>query len=69
MTYQVEEGLCDGRVIYHKHVQRSGAEKTAQQQAHEEKAHLKAERRRQQEGNVRRKRLELLRKEADKVTC
>jgi len=35
--------------------------------AHEEKAELKADRRRQQEANVKRKRIELLRKEADKV--
>ena len=34
---------------------------------HEEKATLKEERKRQQESNVRRKRIEALRKEADKV--
>ncbi|GAX79003.1 hypothetical protein CEUSTIGMA_g6443.t1 [Chlamydomonas eustigma] len=66
---KVEEGLCDGRVMYHKHIQRSSSEKTVQQQEHEERAHLKAERRRQQEANVRRKRLEVLRKEADKAAA
>jgi ribosome biogenesis protein SSF1/2 len=52
---QVEEGLCGGAVLYHAHVNRSKAEVSAQQQAKDEAAKLKAARRRQQEDNVRRK--------------
>lgn len=52
---QVEEGLCDGAVLYHAHVSRSKAEVAAQKAAKDEAAKLKAARRQQQEENVRRK--------------
>ena len=52
---QVEEGLCDGAVLYHAHVTRSKAQVSAQQAAKDEAARLKAQRRQQQEDNVRRK--------------
>lgn len=52
---QVEAGLCDGAVLYHAHVTRSKAEVTAQQAARDEVARVKAQRRQQQEVNVRKK--------------
>lgn len=52
---QVEEGLCDGAVLYHAHVARSKAEVSAQQAAKDQVAKVKAARRQQQEENVRRK--------------
>lgn len=64
---QVEEGLCDGKVMYHRHIQRSADEVAALQSKHEAAAKVKAERRRQQESNVRKKRLDAARKEAEKV--
>lgn len=51
----MEEGLCGGAVLYHAHVARSKAQVSAQQAAKDEAAKLKAQRRRQQEDNVRRK--------------
>jgi ribosome biogenesis protein SSF1/2 len=52
---QVEEGLCAGAVMYHAHVTKTKSETSAQQAAKDEVARLKAQRRRQQEENVRRK--------------
>lgn len=45
---KVEEGLCDGRVLFHKYQQRSKAEADAQQQEWDEREALRAERRQQQ---------------------
>lgn len=45
---KVEEGLCDGRVLFHKYQQRSKAEVDAQQAEWDEREALRAERRRQQ---------------------
>lgn len=55
LCLQIEEGLCEGAVLYHAHVNRSKAETSAQQAAKDEAAKLKAARRQQQEENVRRK--------------
>jgi hypothetical protein len=51
----VEEGLCDGAVLYHAHVSKSKSEASAQRAAKDEAAKLRAQRRQQQEENVRRK--------------
>jgi ribosome biogenesis protein SSF1/2 len=51
----VEEGLCDGAVLYHAHVAKTKAQKSAQQAAKDEARRVKSERRQQQEENVRRK--------------
>lgn len=45
---KVEEGLCEGQVLFHKYQQRSAAEAAAQQGEWEEKAALREERRKQQ---------------------
>ena len=45
---KVEEGLADGKVLYHKYVSKSGSESAAQQAAHDDKVQLRAQRRRQQ---------------------
>lgn len=50
---KVEEGLCDGQVLYHKYVQRSKAEAAAQQSEVEAARALKEQRRRQQVGDWR----------------
>lgn len=47
--------MCDGAVLYHAHINRTKAQRSAQQAAKDAAAKLKAERRRQQEDNVRRK--------------
>lgn len=52
---QVEEGMCDGAVLYHAHESRTRAEISAQRAVHEEAEKLRAARRRAQEDNVRRK--------------
>ncbi|KAG1655479.1 hypothetical protein FOA52_008674 [Chlamydomonas sp. UWO 241] len=66
---KVEEGLCDGRVMFHAHEKRSKDETSAQQLAHEQAAQLKVERKRAQEQNVKRKRLEAARVEMGKVAA
>jgi ribosome biogenesis protein SSF1/2 len=53
--YQVEEGLCDGAVLYHAHINKTKAEVSAQQAAKDEAARVKTQRRQQQEENVRKK--------------
>lgn len=55
LLLQVEDGLCEGAVLYHAHISRSKAEVAAQQAAKDEVARLKSARRRQQDDNVRRK--------------
>ncbi len=49
---KTEEGLCDGAVLYHAHVQKSAEEAGQQQQEVDEKEALRAQRRRQQVGVV-----------------
>jgi hypothetical protein len=50
---KVEEGLCDGAVLYHAHERRSAAEAAAQRDKVAERERLRAERRRQQEVRAR----------------
>lgn len=45
---KVEEGLCDGRVLFHSHVSKSPAERAALQQRKETEVQLKDVRRKQQ---------------------
>eukprot|EP00775_Hariotina_reticulata_P013842 gene13842-13963_t len=52
---KVEEGLCAGAVLYHAHVTKTKAQASAQQAVKDEADRLRAQRRRQQEENVRRK--------------
>ncbi|KAL4451376.1 hypothetical protein ABPG77_009448 [Micractinium sp. CCAP 211/92] len=56
---KVEEGLCEGRVLFHKYQQRSAQEQAAQQAEWDAKEALREQRRKQQEENVRRKQAEL----------
>jgi hypothetical protein len=45
---KVEEGLCDGRVLFHKYEQRSAEEAQAQQREWDSKEQLREQRRKQQ---------------------
>ena len=45
---KVEEGLCDGHVLFHKYEQRTSEEQLAQQKEWDDKAALREQRRRQQ---------------------
>ena len=45
---KAEEGLCGGRVLYHKYVHKSAEEAAAQEDDVEARRHARAERRRQQ---------------------
>lgn len=60
---KVEEGLCGGRVLFHRYVKKSKAEIAAQQNKIESAALEKEKRRKQQEENVRRKQAEKRRRE------
>lgn len=60
---KVEEGLCDGAVLYHAHEERTAQQTAEQQKRVSERELLRAERRREQEANVRRKAAEKKRKE------
>ena len=53
---KIEEGVCDGEVLYHAHVRKTKEEIKAQRRAKEEAAKLKAARRKEQEENVAAKR-------------
>jgi hypothetical protein len=64
--FKVQEGLAEGRVLYHSLETRSPEEVAAQQVAVDGAAQLKAERRRQQEENVRKKAHEQARAQAAK---
>ncbi|PRW21095.1 Peter Pan [Chlorella sorokiniana] len=59
---KVEEGLCDGRVLFHKYQQRSKEEADAQQADFDAKEALREKRRKEQEANVARKQADLKRK-------
>ena len=53
---KIEDGLCDGEVLYHNHVSKTAAEVSELRTRNSEKKRLKEERKRQQEANVERKR-------------
>lgn len=61
--YKVEEGLCDGKVLYHAYEKRSAQEIAAQQAEFDSKEALRERRRKEQEENVRRKEAERKRKD------
>ncbi|CAK0738206.1 hypothetical protein CVIRNUC_001009 [Coccomyxa viridis] len=61
---KAEEGMCEGRVLFHSHVHKSAEESVAQQEEVDERDRLKAERRRQQAENVARKQVLKKRKPA-----
>ena len=52
---KIEEGLCDGKVLYHAYESRTAEEVSAKDSEIEEKKRLKEERRRVQHDNVKRK--------------
>eukprot|EP01025_Chloroclados_australasicus_P021105 TRINITY_DN2214_c0_g1_i1.p1 TRINITY_DN2214_c0_g1~~TRINITY_DN2214_c0_g1_i1.p1 ORF type:complete len:457 (-),score=66.00 TRINITY_DN2214_c0_g1_i1:306-1676(-) len=52
---KVQEGLCDGRVLYHRFIEKTPEEIALQQQEIEEKSKLKEQRRKKQEENVKKK--------------
>ncbi|GFR45635.1 hypothetical protein Agub_g7043, partial [Astrephomene gubernaculifera] len=61
---KIEEGLCEGAVLFHAHVSKSAEEAAELASRKDEKEKLRAERRKQQEANVRRKAAEAARKAA-----
>ena len=64
---KVEEGLCDGKVLYHRYEKRSGAEVAAQDGEMEHRRKEKEKRRKEQDSNVERKTAEKRRKEEAKA--
>ena len=52
---KIEDGLCDGEVLYHNHVEKSSDEIAELRQRTSEKKRLKEQRKREQEANVERK--------------
>lgn len=63
---KVEQGLCEGDVLYHSIIKRSKKEIQQQKEEHKRKLSLKAQRKAEQEENVRRKKEA---KEAHKEKC
>uniref|UniRef100_UPI00398EFE6E suppressor of SWI4 1 homolog n=1 Tax=Pristiophorus japonicus TaxID=55135 RepID=UPI00398EFE6E len=55
---KIEEGMCDGQVMYHSFIQKTEEELQAMLQRKEKRLKLKEERRKKQEGDVHRKREE-----------
>lgn len=52
---KIEDGLCDGEVLYHTYVSKTSEEVSELRQRNMEKKRLKEQRKREQEENVRRK--------------
>lgn len=52
---KIEEGVCEGKILYHSFVHKSASEIAALEKKHAQKAKLKKERREKQEENVRKK--------------
>jgi ribosome biogenesis protein SSF1/2 len=52
---KIEDGLCDGEVLFHNHVSKTAAEVSELRKRNTDKKRLKEERKRQQEANVQRK--------------
>ena len=58
MTFElikIEEGLCDGEVLYHAYISKTSKELAELHRRNVEKKQLKQERKRQQEENIKRK--------------
>jgi len=49
---KVEEGLCDGKVLFHSFVKKSSGEASQQQSEKERERELREKRRKQQVGNA-----------------
>jgi ribosome biogenesis protein SSF1/2 len=62
---KVEEGLCGGKVLYHRYVKKSAAEAAKQETEAETKKREKDKRRKEQESNVQRKMAEKKKKDED----
>lgn len=62
---KVEEGLCGGKVLYHRYVKKSAAEAAAQETEAETKRRQKEQRRKEQDANVQRKMADKKRKDED----
>lgn len=60
---KIEEGMCDGRVLYHRYVKKTKKEEQELDMKHKKKAQEKANRRKKQDENVARRKAE---KEAKK---
>lgn len=52
---KIEDGLCDGEVLYHNHVSKTAEEVSELRKRNTDKKRLKEERKREQEANVERK--------------
>lgn len=52
---KIEEGVCEGKILYHSYVHKSQTEIKALEKKHAQKAKLREERRKRQEENVRKK--------------
>jgi ribosome biogenesis protein SSF1/2 len=55
---KVEEGMCDGKILYHRYVKKSKKEEKDLEVKHKTKADEKARRRKEQEENVARRKAE-----------
>jgi len=63
---KVEEGACEGRVLFHQYVEKTVEEVKTQEELRAQKEQLKTKRRKEQEENVKRKEREKERKEREK---
>ena len=63
---KVEEGACEGRVLFHQYVEKTVEEVKTQDELRAQKEQLKTKRRKEQEENVKRKEREKERKEREK---
>ncbi|GIL97172.1 hypothetical protein Vretimale_2907, partial [Volvox reticuliferus] len=64
---KIEEGMCDGAVLFHAHVSKTREEAAELASRQEQRQALKEQRKKQQEANVRRKAAEAARKAAEKA--
>ena len=64
---KIEEGACDGRVMYHRYVVKTADQADATERSREERARLKCKRRVEQERNVERKKIKKKEQEELKV--
>jgi len=53
---KIEEGLCDGEVLFHTHITKTSEQIAELRKRNNEKKHLKEQRQREQAANVERKR-------------
>ena len=60
---KVEEGACEGRVLFHQYVEKTIEEVKTQEELRAQKEQLKIKRRKEQEENVKRKERDMERNE------